>query len=702
MGINFEQKFKEAKTGGLVSIWAYGEKPPDKGWDVIDSISTSDGLTAFCFVNNQTKEIWFGYAGTDSGIDYLQYPSIVKLGFSTQVRGSIEFTGNVLYKIQNDQKYIGYTIHGGAESWGDVPLQACAKIFGFSAIGIDGPGAAAYMGSDYYKVDNSIGLGRLGARVPADMGNFSYTALMGTNIGTIGTLLPGTITGDITILNYDKGDYFGEHRAANERVANGSFTLGMGSGMVMVPVFKQREPHVVQASDTWEKISLESGFSVEVLYRYNNNRQLRIGDVIYYPNCVPIKKESSDEYMKMYNEHIYGPLSDVIDNSNNGLFAENVSESLYYDCFDYSISYDSQGGMIVTITDKYTGISIVASPGDGISYNSGTQSYTITHIENGAKEYYDPIQEEYVYRYADGSGYLRTNGKETYFGSDQIYLNADGSVIVPQHYIYVTNNNLFILTTDPNFTAQQGGSADPTTSANADNSTLLSEATHTIKGVGNVNTVRGNEGYANSILSDSYRPGANEVLATGTLANGDFSYANISNIANGTGAYTNMLSSGAAAWIPVDPLVLDLNGDGVKLTSFGSSPVLFDVDHDGKKELTGWTSAQDGIVVVDLNGNGKIDGIHETLSEYFNGAAGTNGDTGTKPYANGFAALKSLDSNNDGKFTAADTAWANVKVWTDADHDGETDSGELKTLVELGITSINLTSATQSGLVNGG
>jgi len=169
-----------------------------------------------------------------------------------------------------------------------------------------------------------------------------------------------------------------------------------------------------------------------------------------------------------------------------------------------------------------------------------------------------------------------------------------------------------------------------------------------------------------------------------------------------TGSALNGYSSSLSLISSVDPLVFDLNGDGVKLTSFGDKPVLFDIDHDGKLELTGWTSAADGIVVMDLNGNGDIDGIHETMSEYFNGTAGNDGDTGTKPFANGFAALKSLDSNGDNKFTLADTAWANVKVWIDSDHDGETDAGELKTLAELGITSINLTSTTQSGLVNGG
>ena len=263
-------------------------------------------------------------------------------------------------------------------------------------------------------------------------------------------------------------------------------------------------------------------------------------------------------------------------------------------------------------------------------------------------------------------------------------------------------SNSFNFFNNPNLSTEQNSAEDPTSSISIDNSTLFNNGVYKITGYGNVNTVTGIGSYANSILSDSYRPGANELLSQRTLAGGDFSYANISSIADGTGAYTNMLSSGAAKWIPVDPLVLDLNRDGVKLTSFGDSPVLFDVDNDGKKEITGWTTATDGIVVMDRNNNGVIDGIDETMSEYFTGTVGSNGNSGTKPYANGFAALKSLDSNSDGQFTSSDAAWNSVKVWVDANHNGQTDSLELKTFSQLGITSINLASTMQSGLVNGG
>ncbi|MEI6285056.1 MAG: hypothetical protein WCP79_00985 [Bacillota bacterium] len=150
----------------------------------------------------------------------------------------------------------------------------------------------------------------------------------------------------------------------------------------------------------------------------------------------------------------------------------------------------------------------------------------------------------------------------------------------------------------------------------------------------------------------------------------------------------------------VDPLILDLNGDGVHMSDFGSNPVFFDADNDGSLEQTGWVSAQDGIVVKDLNNNGIIDNISETMSEYFGGTAGVDG--GTKPFKDGFAALASLDSNKDGKFDSADADWGKVKVWVDANHDGKTDAGELKSFEELNIKQINLANQAQSGEVRDG
>ena len=188
----------------------------------------------------------------------------------------------------------------------------------------------------------------------------------------------------------------------------------------------------------------------------------------------------------------------------------------------------------------------------------------------------------------------------------------------------------------------------------------------------------------------------------------------------------------------IDPLVLDLNDDGVRLTSYQDKTVLFDVDHDGgSKEQTGWVAANtitsgtppaintDGIVVHDWNSNGIIDNIAETLSEYYNGTVGTGGDAGTKPFTDGFDALAYLDTGSGGLgtpgyhdtvFNSLDDAWNNVRVWVDDNADGVSfkdvngngtyqagiDITELKTFAELGITSINLSPTTQSGLVNSG
>ncbi|WP_345541818.1 proprotein convertase P-domain-containing protein [Variovorax defluvii] len=136
--------------------------------------------------------------------------------------------------------------------------------------------------------------------------------------------------------------------------------------------------------------------------------------------------------------------------------------------------------------------------------------------------------------------------------------------------------------------------------------------------------------------------------------------------------------------------MLDLDGDGVQLTSYGSAPVLFDADNDGGSlEQTGWVSAQDGIVVHDLNGNGRIDNVAETLSEYYKGMAGSNGVAGTRPHA-------------DNVFNSADAAWSSLRVWVDANHDGKTDAGELKTFADLSITGISLATTAQSGEVRDG
>ncbi|MEJ1938179.1 hypothetical protein WDZ92_48925, partial [Nostoc sp. NIES-2111] len=55
-----------------------------------------------------------------------------------------------------------------------------------------------------------------------------------------------------------------------------------------------------------------------------------------------------------------------------------------------------------------------------------------------------------------------------------------------------------------------------------------------------------------------------------------------------------------------------------------------------------------------------------------------------------YAALSAYDTNHDGILTAAEADAAGIKVWVDANDDGIGETGELATLDQLGVASINL------------
>jgi len=159
-------------------------------------------------------------------------------------------------------------------------------------------------------------------------------------------------------------------------------------------------------------------------------------------------------------------------------------------------------------------------------------------------------------------------------------------------------------------------------------------------------------------------------------------HVDLSNLTNG--------AINARSLLNIDPLVLDLDGDGVRLISYDDSQVIFDVDNDGMEERTGWVSGSDGILVHDKNADGIINNITETISEYYNPEDGSIADEEEKYSIDGLDALKKLDSNGDNIFNSQDESWSDLKVWQDANEDGVTDEGELKTLSQAGILEIDL------------
>lgn len=140
--------------------------------------------------------------------------------------------------------------------------------------------------------------------------------------------------------------------------------------------------------------------------------------------------------------------------------------------------------------------------------------------------------------------------------------------------------------------------------------------------------------------------------------------------------FQDFLNDWGFAKLNNSPLVLDLDGQGIDLASvIGSDGVYWDIDQDGFAEKSGWISGNDGLLAIDLN----ADGIINDHGELF----GT--DT-----IDGFTILSAYDSNTDNVIDVNDAQFADLLVWVDANSDGYSQSGELFSLTDLNITSINL------------
>ncbi|MFH1870442.1 MAG: calcium-binding protein [Pseudomonadota bacterium] len=128
------------------------------------------------------------------------------------------------------------------------------------------------------------------------------------------------------------------------------------------------------------------------------------------------------------------------------------------------------------------------------------------------------------------------------------------------------------------------------------------------------------------------------------------------------------------------PLVLDLDGNGISTRGIGQG-AFFDFDGNGFAERTGWITGGDALLVRDLDANGTIDSGGELFGNH------TRLKNGSLA-GNGYTALADLDDTHDGQVDSQDAAWTELKVWQDANSDGLTQAGELKTLDQAGIQSI--------------
>lgn len=133
---------------------------------------------------------------------------------------------------------------------------------------------------------------------------------------------------------------------------------------------------------------------------------------------------------------------------------------------------------------------------------------------------------------------------------------------------------------------------------------------------------------------------------------------------------------------PVDPLAIDLTGNGIELLSLDDG-VYFDLDNNGFDEKTVWISSDDGFIACDRDGNGTIDNGGELFGDQVILENGKKSNTG-------FEALSEFDSNNDNKIDSKDQKFDQLLVWVDSNSNGKSEKKELKTLAEHNIESISL------------
>lgn len=129
------------------------------------------------------------------------------------------------------------------------------------------------------------------------------------------------------------------------------------------------------------------------------------------------------------------------------------------------------------------------------------------------------------------------------------------------------------------------------------------------------------------------------------------------------------------------PLVMDFKFEGKPHLTDLFNGVHFDLDNDGTVDKTAWIKGhQTGLLSMDRNNDGLINNGSELFGQ---ATPGNNG-------GNGFQALAQLDTHRDGIIDQKDKMFSKLLIWFDINGDGISQSTELSSLAEKGVTEISL------------